>query len=235
MFSQSAAYYDAIYHWKDYKGEAEAIHRLIQQHSRRPTQTLLDVACGTGQHVAFLREHYAVKGLDLDAGLLAVARERCPEVEFVEADMVDFDLGQQFDVVTCLFSAIGYVKTVPRLQQAVQSMARHLKPGGMLLVEPWFSPDAWNVGTVHAVFVDQPGLKIARMSVSERQGRVSSNEFHYLVATPDGERHFTERHELGLFTQDEYRQAFSASGLDVLFDLDGLTGRGLYMGWRPLV
>jgi ubiquinone/menaquinone biosynthesis C-methylase UbiE len=234
MFSQSAAYYDAIYHWKNYEREAEVLRGLILHHSRRPVRTLLDVACGTGQHLAFLREHFAVMGLDLDPGLLAVARQRCPEIEFVEADMVDFDLGQQFDAVTCLFSAIGYVKTVPRLRQAVRSMARHLQPGGVLIIEPWFGPDSWHVGTVHAVFVDQPGLKIARMSISEREDRLSCNEFHYLVATAEGVRHFTERHELGLFTQEEYTQAFSASGLDVMFDFDGLTGRGLHIGSRPL-
>jgi ubiquinone/menaquinone biosynthesis C-methylase UbiE len=234
MFSQSAAYYDAIYHWKNYEREAEAIRGLIGKHARRPACTLLDVACGTGQHMAFLREHFTVQGLDLDPGLLEVARARCPGGEFVEADMVDFDLGQQFDAVICLFSAIGYVKTVPRLQQAVASMTRHLQPGGVLIVEPWFTPDAWNEGTVHAVFVDQPGLKIARISVSEREDRLSRNDFHYLVATAEGVRHFTERHELGLFTQEDYTQAFRVSGLDVMFDLDGLTGRGLYIGSRPL-
>jgi ubiquinone/menaquinone biosynthesis C-methylase UbiE len=234
MFSQSAAYYDAIYHWKDYEREAGMIHGLIGQHARRPARTLLDVACGTGQHVAFLREHYAVVGLDLDPGLLAVARARCPEIEFVEADMVEFELGRQFDVVTCLFSAIGYVKTVLRLQQAIGCMNRHLNPGGVLVVEPWFSPDTWNVGSVHAVLVDQPALKIARMSVSEREDRLSRNDFHYLVATADGVRHFTERHELGLFTQEEYTRAFQACGLNVVFDPDGLTGRGLYIASRPL-
>lgn len=234
MFSQSAAYYDAIYQWKNYEREAEILRGLIRRYSRRPVRTLLDVACGTGQHLAFLREHFAVMGLDLDPGLLAMARQRCPEIEFVEADMVDFDLGKPFDAVICLFSAIGYVKTVPRLRQAVHAMARHLQPGGVLIIEPWFGPESWHVGTVHAVFVDQPGLKIARMSISEREDRLSRNEFHYLVATVDGVRHFTERHELGLFTQEEYTQAFSASGLDVMFDFDGLTGRGLYIGTRPL-
>jgi SAM-dependent methyltransferase len=233
MFSQSAAYYDAIYHWKDYEQEAGTIHALIGQHARRLARTLLDVACGTGQHVAFLCEHYTVVGLDLDPGLLAVARARCPGIEFVEADMVGFELGRRFDVVTCLFSAIGYVKTLPRLQQAIRCMSQHLNPGGVLVVEPWFSPDTWNVGSVHALLVDQPELKIARMSVSEREDRLSRNEFHYLVATADGVRYFTERHELGLFTQEEYTRAFQASGLGVAFDPDGLTGRGLYIASRP--
>jgi len=47
--------------------------------------------------------------------------------------MVDFNLDRSFDLVTCLFSSIGYVKTIDNLEQASSTMDRHLKPGGMLL------------------------------------------------------------------------------------------------------
>jgi ubiquinone/menaquinone biosynthesis C-methylase UbiE len=210
------------------------LHALIAQHRRSTGDVLLDVACGTGRHLEFLREHYAVMGLDLEPGLLDLARQRCPGVEFYQADMLDFDLGELFDVITCLFSAIGYVKTVERLGQAVSTMARHLKPGGLLVIEPWFSPEAWHSGTVHATFVDQPDLKIARMSISEQGDGFSRNVFHYMVAVPQGVSYFTEVHELGLFTPDDYRTAFEASGLEVIYDAHGLTGRGLYMGRRSL-
>jgi SAM-dependent methyltransferase len=53
------------------------------------------------------------------------------------ADPADFNLGLTFDAVVCLFSAIGYVVTVKRLHSALAAMARHLRPGGVLLVEPW--------------------------------------------------------------------------------------------------
>jgi len=63
---------------------------------------------------------------------------------------------------------------------------------------------------------------------------VSVIDFHYLVATPEGIEHFTECHELGLFSHDEYLGAFVASGLEVVYDPRGLMGRGLYVGLRPL-
>jgi ubiquinone/menaquinone biosynthesis C-methylase UbiE len=233
MFIHSAALYDAIYGEKDYAREAQRVHALIQEHKRSAGNALLDVACGTGRHLEFLREQYAVEGLDLDSNLLAIARERLPGVEFHQADMVTFDLGRQYDVITCLFSAIAYVKTPARLEQTLQTMTRHVRPGGVVVVEPFIKPDAYVPGTVHANFVDRPDLKIARMGFSGLEHRVSVLDFHYLVATPAGIEHFTERHELALFTHDEYLAALRAVGLQAVYDPDGLIGRGLYIGILP--
>jgi len=80
--------------------------------------------------------------------------------------------------------------------------------------------------------VDDEDLKIARLNVSSREGRLAIMEFFYLVATPDGVRQFSERHEAALFADEEYRQAFSAANLAVDQDEAGLMGRGLYLG-RP--
>jgi ubiquinone/menaquinone biosynthesis C-methylase UbiE len=232
MFSKSADFYDAIYAavGKDYMREVEILHALIQEHKRSTGNSLLDVACGTGSHILHLREHYEVAGLDLDPNLLKVAHQRCPDVSFYQADMADFQIDRQFDVITCLFSSIGYAKTLERLGQAIATMKRHLSSGGLLVVEPWFAPEDMHSGYVHGVFVDQPDLKIARMSVTEIADKVSSFDFHYLVATPNGVEHFVEHHALGLFTHDENLSAFHACGLEAIHDAKGLDGRGLYLG-----
>ena len=236
MFSKSAKLYEPIYlnMGKDYAAEAGKIHALIQQHKHTSGNLLLDVACGTGLHIGPLCEHYQVEGLDLDENMLEMARQKHPNISLHHGNMINFDPGHPFDAITCLFSSIGYVKTISRLNQAVGNMARHLKPGGVLLVEPWFTPENWNTGTVHALFVDKPDLKIARMNISKRKGRLSFFTLHYLVATPEGIEHFTELHELGLFTEDEYLEAFRAAGLEVLHDPTGLDGRGLYIGLNPI-
>ena len=233
MFTKSEAFYDAIYGtMKDYAHEAQQIHELIQQYKQTSGTTLLDVACGTGRHIPFLQEHYLVEGLDLDEQMLTIARQRNPEVIFHQTDMVNFDLEHSFDVIVCLFSSIGYVKTVPRLHQTLQTMRRHLSPGGVVIIEPWLTPQMYQAGHIAAVFVDQPDLKIARMNKSEVEDGISVMNFHYLVATPQGIEHFTERHELGLFSHEDYLGAFQASGLEVVHDPDPekLMGRGVYLG-----
>jgi SAM-dependent methyltransferase len=233
LFSRSQRYYDAIYSWKDYAQEAAQVKRVVAEHKRSDGNTLLDVACGTGAHAPYLRDEFVYEGLDLDPGMLTVARERFPDVVFHEGDMVDFALGRQFDVVTCLFSSIASVRTEPRLRQAIATMAGHLRPGGVLLIGAFFSPHEWIPGHPHALFVDQPDLKLARMNVSGVEGSVAILDFHYLVATPDGVEQFTEHHELGLFTPEEYLAAFEHASLAVHHDTEWLGGRGMYIGTRP--
>jgi SAM-dependent methyltransferase len=234
-YTRSAAWYDALYASKDYAREAQGVHDLITQHQRSAGNTLLDVACGTGRHLEYLQTWYTVKGLDLEPGLLACARERLPGVEFIVGDMTIFDLGEQFDAVTCLFSAIGYMRTADRLNLAIQRLAAHIKSGGVLIVEPWFTRATWNVGRLHANFIDQPDLKIARMNISElhgsdAEGWFSRNDMHFLVMTPQGIEHFVERHDLGLFEVDQYLAAITAAGLDAITDPQGITGRGMFIG-----
>ena len=97
-------------------------------------------------------------------------------------------------------------------------MARHLEPGGTLVLEPWITPENWMVGRPHLLTVDEPELKIARTTAAGREGDVSILEFDYLVATPEGTRHFTERHEAALFTDEQYRRALERAGLSVELD-----------------
>jgi ubiquinone/menaquinone biosynthesis C-methylase UbiE len=236
MFTLSAHLYDAIYlsRGKDYEREAQKVHELVQGNLKSGGNSLLDVACGTGIHLGYLKTYFDCAGLDLDAKMLDAARKKMPEMKFYQGDMLDFNLDRQFDVITCLFSSIGYVRTVPNLKRAVANMSRHLKPGGVLVVEPWFTPKDWHPGNVHATFVDEPDLKIARMNLSGQDGTLSYFVFHYLVGTPQGIHTFEERHELGLFTVDEYKFAFRDSDLEVIHDPQWLNARGLYLGLKPL-
>jgi SAM-dependent methyltransferase len=236
MFTKSQRFYDAIYSGKDYAAEAAKLKRYIADHLRSDGRALLDVACGTAGHVPWLRDDFAYEGLDLDPSMLDLARARFPGIPFHQGDMLDFDLGRTFDVVTCLFSSIAYARTVPGLRQAIANLARHVRPGGVLVVGPFFAPEEWIPGQPHAVFVDEPDLKLARINVSgvDESGRIAILDFHYLVGTPAGVEQFSERHELGLFTAADYRAAFAAARLAVTFDAEGLIGRGEYIGAKPL-
>lgn len=237
MYQRSAAVYDA-YHGSrfDYAALAGRVHEIIAVQVPKSEATLLEVACGTGAFLVHLRRWYAVEGVDLSPEMLAVARTKLPDVPLHQADMIEFDLGRRFGAVVCLFSSIGYAKTTERLRRTAANLARHTRPGGIVLVGAWFAPEDWEDGRVTADLTDHDGVQIARMTQSGQTGTVSTLDMHWLVSRPSlpGIEHFSERHEMGLFTVQEYRNSLTAAGLTVAHDPVGLTGRGLFVGTRPL-
>jgi len=229
MFHKSHAYYDAIYSFKNYAEEATKIADLIRAEHPQ-AKTVLDVACGTAEHAKLLREDFAVDGIDLEPGFIDLARSKVPTGTFTVADMRCFELGKRYDVVQCLFSSIGYLLEISEVIETLRRFRRHLSPGGIVVVEPWFTPSAWTVGIPWMTTVDQPKLKICRMNISERDGTISRMRFHYLIAQPAGVEHFEEEHRLALYTVDQMRDAFTAAELSVQHDPVGIFGRGLYVG-----
>jgi SAM-dependent methyltransferase len=232
MFRSTAHLYDLIYEaaGKDYAAESADLHDLIS--ARNPTAaSLLDVACGTGAHLAHLRAWYDLAGVDVDPAMLAQARRRLPEaVPLVEADMRSFSLGRRFDAVICLFSSIGYMSSVSELESAVAAMAAHLDSGGVLVLDGWVRPEAWREpGTVHVDVVEQPELSVVRVSRSHRDGRVTHLEMHHLVATLDGVDHLVDHHTLTLFAPGEYEAALARAGLAFEVMASPMAGRDRYV------
>lgn len=227
-FIESAELYDAIYSFKNYARESDRLRAVINK-LLPGANTILDVACGTGEHAKYLKRHYSVDGVDINEDYLRAARLKNPAGNYVCADMIELNLNCTYDVVTCLFSAIGIVRTFERLEQTIASMARHVRPGGVLIVEPWFTPDQWRPGSVFVNAAEIGADKICRMSLSGREGDISILLFHYLRGTAKGIEHYSERIELGLFTRDEMTWAFESAGLEPRYEPEGLMGRGLYI------
>jgi len=99
---------------------------------------VLDVACGTGivarEALGRVGADGHVAGVDLGAGMLAVAERIAPEITWRQgpADALPFD-DASFDVVTCQFGLMFF----PDREAALAEMQRVLAPGGRLSVAVW--------------------------------------------------------------------------------------------------
>jgi len=90
MYRDSPAAYDVLHaaRGKDYGREAAIVAERIRRH-RPAARSVLDVACGTGLHLAaFADQGFQVEGLDLSEAMIAVARDRMPEVVQVPGEAV---------------------------------------------------------------------------------------------------------------------------------------------------
>ena len=232
QYGELAKYYDLMYSWKDYRKEAETLADLIKRYKRAPGNSLLDVGCGTGQHIRHLNGKFDCVGIDINDAMLEQARRNVGGVEFAHGDMVDFDLEKKFDVILCLFSAIGFLKTYPRLKKALRNFAKHLREGGVVIIEPWFTKETAKSPYVSVLTQGSDNLKIVRVDHSEVKGGLSIIDGRIVVAQKGvGIRSYEDRMELALFEKDEFLKLMREAGLQSRYLKKSLApGRGLYVG-----
>lgn len=238
LYRELAVYYDRIYAQKEYGPEARELLRLAARHLKRRPASLLDVACGTGRHLEQFRKQVRdVEGVDLNRPMLREARRRLgAQVPLHRADMRSFDLHRQFDVVVCLFSAIGYLLTRSDRDRALSAFYRHTRPGGILLVEGWVRPAAWRSPSVHLQSYQGPEATIVRLSSTSRTADRSLVRMQYLIGVPGRPiRHVVDDFRNALIEPSELLGSFRRAGFAASARFRGrYRDRGLYIGRRPI-
>jgi SAM-dependent methyltransferase len=115
----------------------------------RTGERVLDLACGTGAVARVVAERVGasgyVTGLDLNAGMLAVARSLeappGPAIAWIEASALDTGLPDgSFDVVLCQQG----LQFFPDKMAALREMHRVLVPGGRLAISVWRTTGVYN-------------------------------------------------------------------------------------------
>lgn len=237
IYAKNGKYYDLVYGGKDYGKEIGIIEKLIAKYKVNVGSELLDVGCGTGEHLRFLSTKYDCTGIDINQNLLDIASKKNNNIEFRQADMIDFDLGKKFDIITCLFSAIGYVKTLDNLEFTLKRLFEHLNVGGVLIIEPWFTKNSKSfvVNSPFLTTFEDDDVKIARLSIAKVEGNLSTMDTHYLVAEKGGVvEHFSEEHTLALFEVEDFIKLMKKAGFSTEFLREGLNeeDRGLYIATK---
>ena len=108
LYGKLARYYDKLNSQVDYKRESNFILELLEK-KNLPRKSLLDVGCGTGNHLVHLKEKFEVIiGIDINEEMLQIARKKLPGIDFLKGDMRKFSLNRLFDSIICMFGVITY-------------------------------------------------------------------------------------------------------------------------------
>lgn len=110
------------------------------ERARREGGPVLELACGTGQLIVpIARSGIPAVGLDLSAEMLEAARDRAraasAEVDLIEGDMRDFDLGEQFGLIYIARNSLLHLHETDDLLACFRAVRRHLRPGGAFVFD----------------------------------------------------------------------------------------------------
>jgi len=113
-------------------GEADLVESLLRESGG---SSVLDAGCGTGRvAIELALRGFTAVGIDTEAGMLAVAREKAPDVEWIEADLAHLGaaVNAEFDVILLAGNVMIFVDPGSE-ESVVHELASHLAPGGLLV------------------------------------------------------------------------------------------------------
>lgn len=138
--------------------EAPIVQQIL---SELPVGRALDAACGTGRHADFLTKRgHEVVGVDSSPDMLAKARVRIPQAQFLRGELNALPLPDaDVDLVICALA----LTHLPELGSAIAEFARVLRPGGHLVLSDIHIQSLYLGGIATAV---GPDGTVARMPAS---------------------------------------------------------------------
>src|ERR1700728_2902612 len=141
-----AEYYDAEY--ERHRELKKDVPMLLRHIPRRPPQTILELAAGTGRvAIPLAKAGHTVVGVDYAADMLKIARRKCEaagisprQLTFVHQNVLRLNLRRQFDWIVLMFNTFLAFPTLREQDAVLQGVVRHLKPTGRFWVQ-MFQPN----------------------------------------------------------------------------------------------
>jgi SAM-dependent methyltransferase len=256
LLYREPALYDLIFPAGD-GATARMLEGAIDRYLGGRAQSMLDVGCGSGQHLEAMASVIADRhGADLLESNITYARSVRPGITFHVGDMRRLRLGRRFDLVTCLGNTMSYALTDEDLAETVATFAAHAHEGTLLAADPlnaraYLEGDGFQQRIEGRV--DVPGLRATSVSLHEldRGARVLRRRRTWHVESrPDVEDYAEYR----LLFPEELRALLAVGGFEVLdvfdnrefrrteltgritagSDVGGLRGRKLYVFARKV-
>jgi SAM-dependent methyltransferase len=224
-----AELYDLFYSDKAYEAEVEFVCWCLGRFSTRSVTSILDVACGTGEHAKyFAHRGLQVTGIDHSQSMVKIARKKCPPAQFHVGDMRTFDLaGEQFDAGSCLFDSIGYVRTNEGVRAAFSRISQYLRSEGILVFEFWHAPAMLRFyEPLRVRWVDAEASRILRISNTTLDVARHLAEVRYTLIELGNDGNYQRLDETQtnrFFMLGEMEELISESGLELLQFFSGFS------------
>ncbi|MBI5296372.1 MAG: class I SAM-dependent methyltransferase [Chloroflexi bacterium] len=251
VFDQYARCYDLLYRDKDYAAEAAYVDASLQRFVPGAVR-ILEFGSGTGIHGRLLAQKgYHLDGIERSPEMIARAAESAVDpapgsFTCCQGDICQTFVDNGFDAVISLFHVISYQTSNEDLLAVFRNADRHLKKGGALLFDVWYTPSVLTqrpAVRVKRVEDDQIRLvRIAEPIMYSDQNVVEVRYTLYVEEKSSGRiSTFTEVHPMRHFSLPELDLLAAQSGFSPVHCEEFLSGNrpdentwGVWSIWRKL-
>lgn len=205
--------------WADY------VEEICSRHGRAP-DTILDVACGTGNStIPFATRGYQTAGVDGSPAMLSVARAKAAtaglEIEFAEQDMLNLQpwalkTAPTFDLVICLYDSLNYICDPRQLQAALPGFHAAVRPGGLFVFDV-NAARRLSLMTETSLFLEGPGWTFIERNEYDPATLMWEIEVTGFLRTRGNlYRRFREVHRERSYSEKEIRAMLGRAGFTTL-------------------
>ena len=113
----------------------EQLLKWLERHHVKPGNSM-DLACGTGVLCQILHcNGIRASGMDFSAGMIDIARERNPDIQYEVADMITYRPDQQYDLITCTGDALNHIGDLADIEKIFRNVYTYTCPGGYFIFD----------------------------------------------------------------------------------------------------
>ncbi len=210
-----ASVYDALIYDMPYDKWAEFVFKKLDG-----AQSVLELACGTGNLTERLTRRYNVTSLDISAEMLEVAAEKTRRTGrrpmLVNADMCEFLLNKPVDAIVCACDGINYLTTPEKVKQAFLNANGNLKEGGKFIFD--ISTEYKLKKTDGQLYSEDSDSTtyVWRNSFDEKSKLITMDITFFVTCDGENYTRFDETHVQRAHGVDELRAWLSETGFTVI-------------------
>lgn len=219
-------YDDLAYLWpllsppEHYEAEAAVLTQLIDRHCPAESGeavSVLELGAGGGHTLVHLVERFECTAVDLSAPMLGNCQRLVPEANAVVGDMRSIRLDKTFDAVF-IHDAIDYMLSEQDVRATLETVAAHLKPGGLCVIAPTYTRENFVDGDVADDGTTTDSEELTYFTyVHDSDPTDDIFEMILLYLIRDAETRTVEvvedRHTCGLFSNEQWVQWMTDAGM----------------------
>ncbi len=224
-YSKFAEIYDLLMEDVPYDDIANIIDDKIKNENIK-NNLVLDLACGTGTLTCKLAEKgYEMIGADASFEMLQLAREKNPDILFLNQSMEDFELYGTVGAIVSTLDSVNYLPDIKSLRKVFKNCNNYLEPGGILIFDINTEYKFKNVLANNIFTFDNEKVFYIWENNYIKEERLCDFYLTFFVKEEENYNRFDEIHTEHAFSDSEITEALKINGFDIIEKLDNFTDK----------